>query len=107
MCFSYILFVEQDLQYLISVVQFYGKLGPGYSFDVAFKDPKSNRVYEGLFWYAEDNRVESALVLEDEALEEKYRGNFKTHPDYKKYLDVLIEKMPDKKILESESKKIK
>lgn len=99
--------MEQKLQYLISVVQFYGKLGPGYSFDVAFKDSNSNRVYEGLFWYSEDDRVESALVLEDEALEEKYRGNFKSHPDYKTYLEELIKKMPDKKILESESKKIK
>lgn len=99
--------MEHKLQYLISVVQFYGKLGPGYSFDIAFKDPNTNRVYEGLFWYAEDDRVESALVLEDEALEEKYRSNFKAHPDYKSYLEMLIKMMPEKKILESESKKIK
>jgi len=99
--------VEVNLKYLISVVHFYGKLGPGYSFDVAFKDRETSKLYEGLFWYSENDKIESALVIENEALEEIYKDNFKKHPDYKKYLEQIVKMMPEKSILEVESKKLK
>lgn len=96
-----------DLRFTVSVVQFYGRFGPGYSFDLAFKDKESNKVYEGLFWYPEDDRVQPAMVLEKAALEEQYQDNFVAHPHYKDYLEIVLKQMPQKSEIEAELNKNK
>lgn len=90
------------LRFNITVVQFYGKFGPGYSFDLAFQDCDTKKVYEGLFWYPEDDKVEPAMVLENDAMDEAYKDNFTMHPNYKDYLEIVLNSMPSKKELEDE-----
>ena len=96
-----------NLRFTVSVVQFYGKFGPGYSFDLAFKDMVTNKVYEGLFWYPEDDRVQPAMVLEADALEETYKDNFSAHPNYKDYLEIVLKSMPEKSLIQAEVDKNK
>jgi hypothetical protein len=105
--FAYILLMATNLRFSVSVVQFYGKFGPGYSFDLAFKDLETNKVYEGLFWYPEDENVEPAMVLEADALEEAYKDNFKMHPHFKDYLEIVVKAMPERSTIQAEVDKNK
>ena len=99
--------MDAKLRFSVTVVQFYGQLGPGYSFDLAFKDLETNKVYEGLFWYPEDERIEPAMVLENAALEEQYIDNFRAHPHFKDYLEMVVKNMPEKTLLKEEVNKLK
>lgn len=94
--------MQSNLLYTVTVVQFYGLLGPGYTFDLAFQHKESNKVYEGLFWYPMDDTVQAAMVLEANALNDPYKDNFLAHPHYQDYLLLVMQQMPTKEQLQAE-----
>ena len=81
------------LKYQTYIVSLGEKLGPGYTINIAFKDLETNKVYEGLYWLPEDEKIQEALVVEDAALEEKYHGQFSQHPHYISYIEAITKQI--------------